>query len=286
MERKILTGIEVEAFQSEADRAALAALKKIPLFPELMRKFYEIGVDRWLYCMNMATSVRCGPNQYKTLYGILEDSAKVLDMPVPELYITSHPQANAMAGGVERPYITVRSSMIETLSDDELYHLFGHELGHIKCGHVLYYSIARVLRPLLDLLARRTLGVGDAVSWALLAAFFQFQQQAEISADRAGLLVAQNFETSANANLSMTAGWNRMSNEQSTDAFLDQARMYQDMSMTESVGKMLLFLFVELWISHPMPVHRMKALEQWVEDGEFDKIMKGDYLGAPAAVSK
>ena len=53
--------------------------------------------------MNMSMSVRCGPTQYKTLYGIMRESATVLDMPEPELYITSNPFPNAFAGGVERP---------------------------------------------------------------------------------------------------------------------------------------------------------------------------------------
>ncbi|MGL1493949.1 M48 family metalloprotease, partial [Vibrio parahaemolyticus] len=28
------------------------------------------------------------------------------------------------------------------MSDDQLYYLIGHELGHIKAGHVLYFSLA------------------------------------------------------------------------------------------------------------------------------------------------
>ena len=128
---QILTGITSDAFTSDADRWALDKLAKMPLLPTVIQKFYEIGFDRWFYCMNMSMSVRCGPNQYQTLHRILQESCKVLDMPEPELYLSSNPFPNAFAGGVERPYITLRSSIVNTMTDEQLYYLIGHELGHI-----------------------------------------------------------------------------------------------------------------------------------------------------------
>lgn len=282
MERTRFPNISPDAFIADTDRKALEALKRLPLLPKLVQKFYEVGVDRWLYCWNMAMSVRCGPNQYKTLDGILTDCCQVLDMPTPELYVTSNPFPNAFAGGVERPYITIRSSIIDTLDDEQLYHLIGHELGHIKCGHVLYRSIATVLMPLLELVARRTFGVGDAVQIALVAAFMEWSRQSEITADRAGLLCSQNFELSASANLALCAGPSRLSHESNVEAFLDQSRAYQDMNALDAIGKFLVFVFYGMQASHPMPVHRTQELERWVLAGDFAKIMQGEYARAEA----
>ena len=83
MERKVLTGISSDAFVSDADKWALDKLKRVPLLPQVIQKFYEYGFDRWFYCMNMSMAVRCGPNQYPTLYNILRESCNVLDMPEP-----------------------------------------------------------------------------------------------------------------------------------------------------------------------------------------------------------
>ena len=71
----------------------------MPLLPQVIHKFFELGIDRWMYCMNMSRAVRCGPNQYSKLYSILQESARVLDMPEPELYLASYPHPNAMAFG-------------------------------------------------------------------------------------------------------------------------------------------------------------------------------------------
>lgn len=269
--------ISHEAYASDNDMRALKALQSIPLLPKVVQKFYEIGADRWMYCWNMSMAVRCGPKQFKTLYEIMRESCAVLDMPEPELYVTSNPFPNAFAGGVERPYITIRSSMIDALTDEQLYHLIGHELGHIQSGHVLYFSIARMLAPLLEMLGRRTFGLGDVASIGLMIAMAEWSRQAEISADRAGLLVSQSLDTSLDADLALCAGSSRLKHELSREAFMDQARAYQEMSFSDSMGKVILWLSGFWTATHPMPVHRAQQLERWVQSGAFDRIMKGEY---------
>ncbi|HRI43057.1 MAG TPA: M48 family metallopeptidase [Fimbriimonadaceae bacterium] len=275
--RKRFPGISSDAFVSENDRRALAALKRVPLLPKIVQKFYEVGLDRWFYCYNMSMSVRCGPKQYRTLYEIMRESCAVLDMPEPELYVSSNPFPNAYTSGVERPYVTLRSSIIDTLSDEQLYHLMGHELGHVKAGHTLYKSVASVIAPLLELIGRRTFGLGDAASIALVMALSEWYRQAELSADRAGLLVSQSLDLSIDANLALCAGPNRLSHEMSREAFMDQARAYQDMSALDSIGKVVIFLLMGATYTHPMPVHRTQELERWVLTGAFERIMQGDY---------
>ncbi|MCU0317285.1 MAG: M48 family metallopeptidase [Fimbriimonadaceae bacterium] len=278
MERKRFPGLTKEAFVADTDQKALDSLKKIPLLPTVVQKFYEHGFDRWIYCWNMAMSVRCSPTQYKTIYEINRECCAILDMPEPEIYLTGNPFPNAFAGGVERPYIVLRSSIIDTLNDEELFHLIGHELGHIKSGHILYFSVATVLIPIMELIARRTFGLGDAAQVALYAAFFEWMRQAEISADRAGLLCAQDFQLSARSNLMLTSGPNRLAHESSVEAFQDQARMYQDMDFFDSIGKLLISLNYSLWASHPMPVHRTQELEKWFLHGGYERILKGNYI--------
>jgi len=277
IDRRRFPGIAAHAFVADTDRLALDGLKRVPLLPKVIQKFYELGIDRWMYCWNMAQAVRCGPNQYKTLYEILRESSSVLDVPEPELYITSNPFPNAFAGGVERPYVTIRSSLIDTLDDTQLYHLMGHELGHIKAGHVLYRSVALVLLPLIELVGRRTFGLGDVAGVALMLAYYEWARQAEITADRAGLLVSQKLETSLEANLAMAAGPNRLSHEMHLEPFMEQARAYQDATGLDAIGKVLIYLMMSATYTHPMPVHRAQELERWAMSGAYDRILAGDY---------
>ncbi len=277
MERLRLTGISTRAFVTEGDRKALDALERLPLLPKVVRKFYELGFDRWLYVHNLGRAVRLGPRQCPTLYNIHREACGVLDMPEPELYLSNNPFTNAFAGGVERPYIMLRSSIVDALTDEELYHLIGHELGHIKSGHILYFSVAQFLVPLLEAVGRRTMGLGDAAAIGLVMAFAEWSRQAEVSADRAGLLVAQSPETSIQANLKLCAGPNRLSHELSMNAFLDQARAYRDTDTIDSVAKMVWFYLMNWQASHPLFVHRAHELDRWVASGQYQRIMDGMY---------
>ncbi len=277
--------MSADAFVSDTDKWALEKLKKIPLLPLVISKFYEYGLDRGTYCMNMSMSVRCGPKQFKTLHEILLESCHVLDMPVPELYITNNPFPNAFAGGVERPYITLRSSMVETMTDEQLFYLIGHELGHIKAKHVLYFSVGFVLKEILELIGRRTFGTSDVATYALLMAFAEWSRQAEFSADRAGLLVCQEVGVTLDAMITMTAGRTRLSHEVSREAFMDQARAYQDADAIDEFWKIMIFILYGTFFTHPMPVHRAQELERWVLSGKFDDIMAGRYEREKEAVA-
>ncbi|MBS1716517.1 MAG: M48 family metallopeptidase [Armatimonadetes bacterium] len=282
-DRKRLTGITADAFVSDADKWALDKLKKLPLLPQVVQKFFDLGFDRWMYCFNMSMSVRCGPNQYPTLYNILRESAAILDMPEPELYVTNNPFPNAFAGGVERPYITLRSSMVETLTDEQLYQLIGHELAHIKAGHVLYFSVYMVLYQLLDGLGRRIPVVGDAASIGLILAFYEWSRQAEFSADRGGMLVCQSLDTSIDSMIAMTAGPSRLRHELNREAFMDQARVYHDMPMPDALGKLVVWWLIGHMYTHPMPVHRAQQMERWVQSGNYERILEGDYARVKAS---
>lgn len=277
MDRIHFPDLDAHAFVSNSDRWALDKIKKTPVLPKLVAKFYELGIDRWLYCVNMGMSVRCGENQYPTLHRILEESATILDMPAPELYVTNNPFPNAFAGGVERPYIVLRSSMIDTMTDEQLYHLIGHELGHIKAGHVLYFSVANLLFPLLDQIGKLTFGLSDIPTTALAMAFFEWSRQAEFSADRAGLLVSQSLDLSIDATIALAAGPSRLKDELNQDAFLEQARSYQDAPPLDKVGQGLFFALVGKTMTHPMPIHRVQKLDRWVASGDYSRILEGHY---------
>jgi len=138
---------------------------------------------------------------------------------------------------------------------------------------------------LLEMIGRRTFGLGDVATIGLILAYEEWSRQAEITADRAGLLVSQSLDISVDANIALTAGPTRLRGEQSREAFMEQARAYQDTSIMDELGKVLIFLSKTGTYSHPMPVHRTQQLERWVLSGAFERIMAGDYEREPEAVS-
>lgn len=271
-------GMSADAFISQTDQAAMLNLKRIPLLPWVLRKFHEHTVDHVLYAYNSSESVRCSPKQFPTLYRLLREGCEVLDMPEPELYVRYNPSYNAYTAGMERTFIVLHSSLVEGFTDDELRYVIGHELGHVKCSHVLYLMIGRMLVTLLQVYGRMAPGLGPLAVLPLLSAFYEWTRQAEISCDRAGLLVCQDPRTAFTAIMKLGCGAGRLDHEMNVDAFLAQARDYSDAVGPDALGKLLLFVMYSWQLDHPQVIYRAKALDEWVHQGGYGRVLRGDYV--------
>jgi len=274
-------GLAAEAFVCETDQIALNNLQRVPLLPLVLRKFHEHAVDHILYAFNSSESVRCSPRQFPTLYGFLREGCEILDLPEPELYVSYSPRYNAFTAGMQRTFIVLESSLVNDFTDDELRYVIGHELGHIKCAHVLYQMVGRMLLQLIELLGRSTMGLGQVASLALVSAFLEWMRQAEISCDRAGLLVCQSPQAAFSAIMKLGCGSTRFDSEMNVDNFLEQARNHSETTGAEGMGRALLFLLYSWYLDHPQVVYRAKALDEWHRDGNYKRIMRGDYLRRP-----
>jgi heat shock protein HtpX len=85
--------------------------------------------------------------QEPRLYNILENLCISRGIPTPKLKISEEPGLNAFATGLnDKQYsITVTRGLLETLDDQELEAVLGHELTHIRNGDVRMMVIAVVI---------------------------------------------------------------------------------------------------------------------------------------------
>jgi Zn-dependent protease with chaperone function len=273
-----LRHLSYEAFVSPTDRIALQNLQRLPVLPNLIQKFNEYAWDKMYYALNTADSVRCTYDQFRSVYKMLREACRILDMPEPELYLRYSPAYNAFTAGVQQPFIVLHSSLANDFTDEELLFILGHELGHIKCGHVLYRMIGSMLIPLLQTIGQATLGLGNLAGRGILSGFLEWMRQSEFSCDRAGLLACQNPQAAFSATMKLGCGNSRFGDEMNVEAFLDQARNYTSMGGLEGVPKALLFFLYNWTLDHPQVIHRAKGLDDWLRSGAYDQILSGDYL--------
>lgn len=267
--RRVLTDIASRSWEHPADKAALQALRRIPVFDAVLRKVFGFLTEKAIRLAFQANAVRVGPNQFGNVYRVYKQALKTLDAPEEyPLYITQTPMVNAGAYGMDKPFIILNSGTVALIDDDELEYILGHEIGHILSGHVLY----RTMMVLLINLAIMGFPIVGLAARAALVALLEWSRKSELSCDRAGLLTVQDPEVVMRTMLKMAGGGS--SDETSLQEFIVQAEEYkQSGDVADQVFKVLNLMAT----THTFYVLRVSELRAWIESGDYDRIIRGEY---------
>jgi Zn-dependent protease with chaperone function len=273
--RQTFPQISGVAWEHPADRAALQALRAVPGVDEVIRKILALlGGERGIRLLFQGNAVRVGPAQFPRLWHLHTEVCTTFDWPdVPQLYVSQTPFFNAGAYGVDTPFIVIHSAALELLDDDELRVLLSHEMGHVMSGHALYRTIAAVL-AIISLGALPMLA--SLVVLPVRLAFLEWSRKSELSADRAGLLGAQDIVVAQRVDMKMAGGGRGegFAGQMKVDAFMQQAHEYA--ASGEGLDVVYKVLST-LALTHPMHTVRAAELQRWVTTGEYDRILRGEY---------
>lgn len=265
--RRRLEGISPRTWEHPADRAALAALRSIPGFDEVLKKIFSIIGERGARLAFQGDAVRVSARQFPRLHRLWLDVQDTLDAGEGyELFVTYHPYANAGAFGLDKPWVVLRSGALDLMSDDEVSFIMGHELGHILSGHALYHTM---LVLLLELSGMPLFGLA---ALPILLALKEWNRKSEVSGDRAGLLACQLPDAAMGAMMRLAGGG--PPEETNLYEFLQQAEEYRK---TEGLLDQVMKILNTLNRTHPFLVVRAALLRDWIEEGAYDRILRGEY---------
>lgn len=268
--RKILTQIAPVSWEHPADRAALQSLRSVPGFDEVLRKIYGFIGERGVRLLFQADAVRVGPTQFPRVHQLYTDVLTTLDWTErPELFVSQTPFANAGAYGMDKPFIVINSGALKLLDDDEMRSLLGHELGHVMSGHALYHTL---LVLLLNVSFSALPFLAGIAILPIQLALLEWFRKSELSSDRAGLLATQDPLASLRMNLKFAGGGDMQ--QMDLNAFLVQAKEYEETG--GAVDRVFKILGV-LTRTHPFNTVRAAELQRWVEGGDYDRILRGEY---------
>ena len=266
---RILTGIDSRSWEHPADRAALNALRKITGFDEVLRKVLGLlGGEKGVRLLFLSSAVRVTPTQHPGLHQMWGEVMRTLDAPEQyDLYVTQNPTYNAMALGIDRPFVILHSEMVRDFADDEVRFVMGHELGHVMSGHAMYTT----LLVLLLRLASSQFSILGLAAIPILLALLEWSRKAELSCDRAGILAVQAPDPGMRTMLKFAGG---AFTESNLADFIQQAEEYRAAGdLADQVYKVLNVL----WVTHPFPVVRVAEMRNWFESGAYERIMAGEY---------
>ncbi|MBK8233196.1 MAG: M48 family metallopeptidase [Candidatus Eisenbacteria bacterium] len=219
----------------------------------------------------LTSAVRLGPRQGRSLHAKFVAAAEALDLDVlPELYIESGP-VNAYAFGTSRFRVVLGSQLLDLMTEEEVVAVIGHELGHVKCEHMLLTSIARLLaRGALKGIASAFPLVGSAALIGLVAALQKWSRVAEVSCDRAAMIVVRDEQVVARA-LGKLGGWSKaVAEEIDLDSMVVQSKEYEHLADGLDTGLFQLMYMAETWdMSHPFVVDRVRQIVTWGRSDQY-----------------
>ena len=269
-----LIGLKADSFRHPLDLQATTSLKQIPGLDMMVRNWLGPMAEQVFYVENIAASVLVGEKQLPDLHKLLLEACKILDIEPPQLYIRQHPAPNAYTFAMrgKQPFIVMHTSLVDMLTPEEIQAVIAHELGHLKCDHSVYLTPVNIL----VLAASIVPNVGTFLAQAIQAQLLEWVRCAEFTCDRAALLATQDPKVVMSVLMKLAGGSPILAPQLNLDAFVDQARAYDDISKTELCEMAKEARTSQL--SHPVPVLRAREIDRWSSSTEYQSLLQGDAL--------
>ncbi|MBE9028992.1 M48 family metallopeptidase [filamentous cyanobacterium LEGE 11480] len=265
-----LLGLKADQFRHPLDRQATNNLKQFPGFDFAIRSLLGSVTEQFFYMENISSSILVGEQQLPWLHKLLLDACATLDLEVPQLYVRQNPVPNAytMAMRGKQPFIMMHTALLDLLEPAEIQAVIAHELGHLKCEHGVYLTLANLI-----VLASNQLPLpwGPLVTQGLQSQMMTWVRCAEFSCDRAALLATQDPQITMSVMMKLCGGSPQLAKQLNLDAFIAQARAYDAASQTDLGGMLKEMQTAQR--THPLPVLRAKEIDRWASTAEYQNLV-------------
>jgi Zn-dependent protease with chaperone function len=248
---KETTGHEYTYTFDRQSRVAFENTRPVALAVEAsVRLFKQMGQTQLL-----GHAVKVSDRQFPRIYGITKAACETLQIHRPQVFVVNNPTFNAGTLGTnDDSFIMVHSALVDQYTDEELLTVIGHECGHIHNSHVAYLTALHYL----------TYMAGMFLPWVLqpaLIALRTWSRRAEITCDRAGMLVARDQQAAERAITKLAVGSRKLYEEFNLDAFLEQHE-----EGSQGIGK-----YMEVFATHPWLPKRVLAMRVFGESQLYRK---------------
>lgn len=267
--KQVLTGLKADDFRHPLDLQATTTLKQLPGLDLAIRSLLGSVAEQFFYLNNIAASVLVSEKQLPQLHKLLLEACEVLDLEPPQLYVqqNSVPNAYTFAMRGKQPFLVLHTSLIEMLTAEEIQAVIAHELGHLKCEHGVYLTMANIMVLAANLLPTW----GTILAQSLQEQMLQWVRCAEFSCDRAALLATQNPQVVMSVLMKLAGGSPRLASQLNLEAFIEQAKAY-DSATEDQLGE-LLKNAQTAQLTHPVPVIRAREIERWSSSAEYHNLL-------------
>ena len=272
--------LDYKLYLHDSDKAAMAALKAIPGFSQVMKAFMKIWSEQQLRLINMSTNLRLNEKQMAKYYNMLPTICTKLGIDVPELFVELDVHPNAYTYGDTKPFIVITSGLFETLPDELIPTVLAHECGHIACHHTLYTTMGRAI---LNGASAFVSGLGNIALYPIQLAFAYWMRCSEFSADRAAIICDGSAEKSTEVMMRF-AGYDKdIMADANVEAFMEQALEYKNLVDNNAWNKTLEFILFQNY-DHPLNAIRAYEGREWEKNERYKNIL--EYVSSESSESE
>lgn len=268
-----LVGLSPDDIAHPWDREALAKLRAIPYVEDIIGKVLGSTFDRMHRFRHTASALQITPRQAPRIHRLYLEAAGRLDVEPPPLYLVQSPVPNAYTTGAGEPIVAMTTALVDLLDERGLVGVLGHELTHVKLGHVLFRTLAELIATgalkLLNLAGLANLALGP-----LKMLLFKWYQMSELSGDRGEIVASGSLATHVRTHMMLAGGTPKIADDLDIAAFVDQANeaeSLRDGDMFVSIME----LFANQDRSHPLLVWRVHHALAWARTQGFFDVLAG-----------
>jgi Zn-dependent protease with chaperone function len=268
-----LTNITAEDIAHPWDKEAIAKLRSIPYAEELLKKVMGSTLDKLTKFEHMGGALRVSARQAPSLHRMYLEAAGRLDVDPPPLFLVQSPVPNAYTAGASQPVVSITSALVDQFDERSIVGVLGHELAHVKLGHVLFRTLAVLIaKGALSIL--NFAGLANIAMQPIKILLFKWYQMSELSADRGELVATGSLAAHVRTNMMLAGGSVKLAHELDVAAFIDQAHEAEQMrenDMLVSISEM----FANQNRTHPLGVWRVHHALQWSRTQAFFDLLAG-----------
>ncbi len=199
----------------------------------------------------LGSCVRVSDQQLREVHEAALVAADRLSMVLPPVFVKQDPVINAFAlGFLSKQSVVLHSATVESLNQEELVSVIGHEFSHIKCGHTTWLALT-----------------GEAVAVPVVSElvslfFLRWMRKAEYTCDRGGVLASRDLKASVCALAKVAVGKQLFEKMDLNRLFAQRMEVEADWISRCS----------EVLSTHPYIVKRIHALRDFHESDEYRRM--------------
>lgn len=227
--------VDASAFAWAADAKAMSTLRSLTPLNAAAKAVSEKVGRRWIE--TTFNGVLLSERQMPHIFSQAVRAARILGMShMPSVYLSGERAWDCLTFGTDRDsFVVVGSALAGNFQGVDMLFLLAREMGHCKSGHALWKTVIRFFLgeqgPAKGFMAGgifAALSPSALISGAIEMPLLAWARQAEITADRAGLLTVGNEEVARRVLLSWSLKSSFIYKQINIEAWLEQQSIDDD----------------------------------------------------------